>query len=65
MKLPRLGRKPRGMMGWTLDLLFGREIEQLITVRDFQALINRLARIGTQTNHRFEEQAGHSAIAMT
>jgi hypothetical protein len=52
------------MMGWTLDLLFGREIEQLITVRDFQALINRLARIGTQTNHRFEEQAGHSAIAI-
>ena len=28
-------------------------------------LSNRLARIGTQTNHRFEEQAGHSAIAIT
>ena len=65
MKLPHLGRKLPGMLGCTLALLFGGEIEQLITVRDAQALINPLARIGTQANHRFEEQAGHSAIAMT
>ena len=65
MKVPRLGRKLRGMMGCTLDLLFAREIEQLITVRDAQALVNRLARIRTQTIHRFEEQTGHSAIAIT
>lgn len=36
------------MMDWTLDLLFGREIEQIITLRDVQALSNRLARIRTQ-----------------
>jgi len=28
MKLPRLAKKLRVMMDWTLDLLFGREIEQ-------------------------------------
>jgi NADH:quinone reductase (non-electrogenic) len=27
MKLPRLPKKLRVMVGWTLDLLFGREIE--------------------------------------
>ena len=36
------------MMDWTLDLLFGREIEQLITLRDVQALSERLAHIRAQ-----------------
>jgi hypothetical protein len=32
------------MLGWTLDLLFGREIEQMITLRDVEMLSERLAR---------------------
>jgi hypothetical protein len=34
LKLPSLAMKLREMVDWTLDLLFGREIEQMITVRD-------------------------------
>lgn len=49
MKLPRMAKKLRVMMDWTLDLLFGREIEQMITLRDVQALSERLARIRAQT----------------
>jgi NADH:ubiquinone reductase (H+-translocating) len=45
MKLPRLAKKFRVMMDWTLDLLFGREIEQMITLRDVQALSDQIARI--------------------
>ena len=41
MKLPRLAKKLRVMMGWTLDLFFGREIEQLITLRDIEAITER------------------------
>jgi hypothetical protein len=56
MKLPRLAKKLRVMMDWTLDLLFSREIEQMITLHDVQALSDRLARIRAQTKHRSEEQ---------
>ena len=56
MKLPRLAKKLRVMMDWTLDLLFGREIEQMITLRDVQALSDRLARIRAQTKRGSEEQ---------
>jgi NADH dehydrogenase len=45
MKLPRLPKKLRVMMGWTLDLLFSREIEQMITFRDVEALTSAVARI--------------------
>jgi len=38
MKLPRLAKKLRVMVGWTLDLLFSRDIEQMITLRDVEAL---------------------------
>ena len=38
MKLPRLVKKLRVMMAWTLDLLFGRDIEQMITLRDVEEL---------------------------
>jgi NADH dehydrogenase len=54
-KLPRLAKKLRVMMDWTLDLLFGREIEQMITLHDVQALSDRLARIRAQTKRRSEE----------
>jgi NADH dehydrogenase len=56
MKLPRLAKKLRVMMDWTLDLLFGREIEQMFTLHDVQALSERLARIRAQTKRGSEEQ---------
>src|ERR1700726_1687285 len=58
MKLPRLAKKLRVMVGWTLDLFFSRENEQMITLRDVQALSDRLARIRAQTNRGSEEQTG-------
>jgi len=48
MKLPGLAKKVRVMMDWTLDLLFGRDIEQMITLRDVQTLSDRLARVRAQ-----------------
>ena len=45
IKLPRLVKKLRVMMAWTLDLLFGRDIEQMITLRDVEELTRRWARI--------------------
>ena len=44
-KLPRLAKKIRVMLGWTLDLFFGKEIEQMITLRDVELLSDRLARL--------------------
>jgi hypothetical protein len=49
MKLPRLAKKLRVMVSWTLDLFFGREIEQMITVRDIEALSGQLARTRART----------------
>jgi hypothetical protein len=37
MKLPRLPKKLRVMVGWTLDLFFARDIEQMLTIRDVLA----------------------------
>ena len=45
MKLPRLAKKLRVMTSWTLDLFFGREIEQFITLRDAEEVSSRWARI--------------------
>ena len=44
-KLPGLAKKLRVLVGWTLDLFFGREIEQMVTVRDIDMLSDRLARL--------------------
>ena len=44
-KLPRLAKKLRVLMAWTMDLIFGREIEQMVTLRDVQVLTDQLARI--------------------
>ena len=43
-KLPRLAKKLRVAMGWTLDLFFGREIEQTITARDIEATAEQIGR---------------------
>jgi hypothetical protein len=45
MKLPRLAKKLRVMVSWMLDLLFGRENEQMITLHDVEAIRGMLARI--------------------
>ena len=49
MKLPRLAKKLRVMSSWTLDIFFGQEIEQMITVRDIEALSGQLTRIRART----------------
>jgi NADH dehydrogenase len=48
MKLPRLPKKLRVMVGWTLDLFFARDIEQMITFRDVEALSDMAGRIRTR-----------------
>ena len=45
MKLPRVPKKLRVMVGWTLDLLFARDIEQMFTLRDVEALSELASRI--------------------
>jgi NADH:quinone reductase (non-electrogenic) len=49
LKLPRLAKKLRVVIAWTLDLFFGRDITQIITLRDVEELSNRLARIRERT----------------
>src|SRR5438132_7100276 len=49
MKLPRLAKKLRVMVSWTLDLFFGQEIEQMITFRDMEAVTVQLSRIRART----------------
>jgi hypothetical protein len=44
-KLPRLAKKLRVMVDRTLDLFFGIEIEQTLTLRDVEALTHVLARL--------------------
>jgi NADH:quinone reductase (non-electrogenic) len=58
MKLPRLAKKLRVMASWTLDLFFGQEIEQMITLRDIEALSGQLARIRART-----KQTGSTSAA--
>jgi NADH dehydrogenase len=45
MKLPRLAKKLRVMASWTLDIFFGQEIEQTISVRDIEAFSGQLGRV--------------------
>jgi NADH dehydrogenase len=52
MKLPRLPKKLRVMVGWTLDLLFARDIEQMITLRDVEALSDMAGRIRARATHQ-------------
>ena len=44
MKLLHLTKKLRVLASWTLDLLFGTEIEQLVTLRDVEAVTQWLRR---------------------
>jgi NADH dehydrogenase len=45
LKLPRLPKKLRVMTGWTLDLLFSRDLEQMLTMRDVEALAQMAGRV--------------------
>lgn len=45
MKLPRLTKKLRVTVSWILDLFFAREIEQMITLRDVEALSELAGRL--------------------
>ncbi len=49
MKPPPLAKKLRVMFGWTLDLFFGREVEQMITLRDVEAISQRLELLRRQS----------------
>jgi NADH dehydrogenase len=49
-KLPRLAKKLRVAADWTLDLFFGREIEQTITARDIEATAEQIGRIRARRN---------------
>lgn len=48
MKLPRLAKKMRVMADWTLDLFFGREIEQLMTPHTLEETAQRFERVRTR-----------------
>ena len=54
MKLPRWPKKVWVMVGWTLDLLFGREIEQMITLCDVEALSDMATRIRARDATNFD-----------
>jgi len=62
-KLPGLAKKLRVMVGWTLDLFFGREIGQMITLRDVELLSDRLARLRNKGITDREDQGGSGAVA--
>ena len=63
MKLPRLPKKLRVMVGWTLDLFFSREIEQMITLRDVEALSDLAARIRSRASQTPSITASTSEVA--
>jgi NADH dehydrogenase len=48
LKLPRLAKKLRVVIAWTLDLFFGRDITQIITLRDVEAISGMARRIRTR-----------------
>jgi NADH dehydrogenase len=49
-KLPRLGKKLRVMVDWTLDLFFGREIEQTISAEAIEAAAEKIGRVRARRN---------------
>ena len=65
LKLPRLAKKLRVMASWVLNLLFSREIEQIVTLRDVEELTGRMARIRARAMKELptpaRSAAGHQA----
>ena len=64
MKLPRLSKKLRVMVGWTLDLLFSRDIEQMITLRDVEALSDLAGRIRARAKDSVPPLSPSEALAI-
>src|SRR5215467_4751842 len=64
MKLPRVAKKLRVMASWTLDIFFGQEIEQMITIRDIESLSAQLARIRARAKLGPEEHSSDTGIAI-
>ena len=62
-KLPGFSKKLRVMVGWTLDLFFGRQIEQMITLRDAELLSDRLARLRSKATPDDEPRRVSDALA--
>ena len=56
-KLPGLAKRLRVMVDWTLDLFFGREIEQMVTLRDAEIIADRLARAHARTTYQQQPTA--------
>jgi NADH dehydrogenase len=52
MKLPRLSKKLRVMVGWTLNIFFREEIEQIITLRDIEATAKIAERVRERRERR-------------
>ena len=51
--LPRLAKKLRVLLEWTPDLLFGREVEQMMTLRDAELIADRLARVHARNMQKY------------
>jgi NADH:ubiquinone reductase (H+-translocating) len=51
-KLPRLAKKLRVAMDWTLDLFFGREIEQTINARDIEATAEQIRHVRSRQSSK-------------
>src|SRR5215467_2193518 len=64
MKLPRVAKKLRVMASWTLDIFFGQEIEQMITIRDIETLSAQIARIRARAKLGPEEHSSDTGIAI-
>jgi NADH:ubiquinone reductase (H+-translocating) len=64
-KLPRLAKKLRVMMDWTLDLFFGREIERTLTPRDVEALTDVLARLRARAKQRSQTAGTPATTPLT
>jgi hypothetical protein len=43
LKLPRLAKKTRVALSWVLDMIFSKDLEQMLTLRDVELIL----RIGT------------------
>jgi NADH dehydrogenase len=63
LKLPRLAKKLQVVIAWTLDLFFGRDITQIITVRDVEEISNRLARIRARATQQTSTAAASTVGA--
>ena len=42
LKLPRLAKKTRVALSWVLEMIFSKDLEQMLTLRDIE-LISRIA----------------------